>query len=119
LSKSDYDLKRGTMKQTVLKEALGIGLFKASLSMCLGSLTNRFKQLMKLLASQLKEIETEMLELTEGDAELSRKLAYPMSAPGISFITAITVVAETSGFALINSGKQLTSYPGYDVVLRD
>jgi transposase len=42
-----------------------------------------------------------------------------MSAPGISFITAITVVAETSGFALINSGKQLTSYPGYDVVLRD
>ena len=42
-----------------------------------------------------------------------------MSAPGISFITAITVVAETSGFALINSGKQLTSYAGYDVVLRD
>ena len=81
--------------------------------------TNRFKQRMKLLASQLEEIELEMLELTEEDAELSRKLAYPMSAPGISFITAITVVAETSGFALINSGKQLTSYAGYDVVLRD
>jgi len=81
--------------------------------------TNRFKQRMKLLASQLGEIELEMLELTEEDAELSRKLAHVTSAPGISFITAVTVVAETSGFALINSGKQLTSYAGYDVVLRD
>jgi transposase len=81
--------------------------------------TKRFNQRMKLLKSQLEEIETEMLELTNANVELSRKLAYPMSAPGISFITAITVVAETSGFALINSGKQLTSYAGYDVVLRD
>ena len=42
-SKSDegtYGLKRITMKETVLKEALGIDVSKASLSMCLGSLTN-------------------------------------------------------------------------------
>jgi len=81
--------------------------------------TKRFKQRMNLLVTQLEEIETEMLELTNADAELSRKVAHVTSAPGISFITAITVVAETSGFALINSGKQLTSYAGYDVVLRD
>jgi transposase len=79
----------------------------------------RFKGRMKLLASQIEEVELEMHELTESDSDLSRKLAYPMSAPGVSFITAITVIAETSGFALIKSGKQLTSYAGYDVVLRD
>ncbi len=79
----------------------------------------RFKQRMKLLESQLEAIESEMLELSESDEELSRKLSYPMSIPGVSFITAVTVVAETSGFSLINNGKQLTSYAGYDVVLRD
>jgi transposase len=41
------------------------------------------------------------------------------SIPSISFISSITVVAETSGFALINSGKQLTSYAGYDVVIKE
>lgn len=81
--------------------------------------TKRFKQRISLLESQLEDIESEMRELTDSDEELSRKLSYPMSAPGISFITAITVVAETSGFALITSGKQLTSYAGYDVVIRD
>ena len=79
----------------------------------------RFNQRMKLLASQLTDIEEEMLELTQSDGELSTRLTYPMSIPGVSFITAITVIAETSGFSLIKSGKQLTSYAGYDVVLRD
>ena len=79
----------------------------------------RFKQRMRLLASQIEEVELQMHELTQSDSDLSRKLSYPMSAPGVSFITAITVIAETSGFALIKSGKQLTSYAGYDVVLRD
>ena len=79
----------------------------------------RSKQRMKLIASQLSEIEAELFSLSQSDAELSRKLSYVMSAPGISFITLITVVSETSGFSFINNVKQLTSYAGYDVVLRE
>lgn len=79
----------------------------------------RHKQRMKLLELQIAEIEAEMEEKASGDAILSQKMGYLKSIPGISFISAITVVAETSGFALINSGKQLTSYAGYDVVMKE
>lgn len=79
----------------------------------------RFNQRLKLLNTQIAEIELEMRELTDQDLELKKKLGYLESIPGVSFISAITVIAETSGFALINSGKQLTSYVGYDVVMKE
>jgi transposase len=80
---------------------------------------NRYKQRMKLFELQISEIEEEMEEKTANDPFLSRKLSYITSIVGVGFISAITVVAETSGFALIKSGKQLTSYAGYDVVMKE
>ena len=41
------------------------------------------------------------------------------SIPGISFISAATVAGETLGFESIDNGKQLSSYAGYDVILRE
>ncbi len=41
------------------------------------------------------------------------------SIPGISYISAATVIGETLGFESIVNAKQLTSYAGYDVVLRE
>jgi transposase len=71
------------------------------------------------LNAQITEVEMEMREVTARDLELTKKLGYLESIPGVSFISVITVIAETSGFALINSGKQLTSYAGYDVVMKE
>jgi transposase len=79
----------------------------------------RFNQRLKLLNAQITEVELEMREVTAADLELTKKLGFVESIPGVSFISAITVIAETSGFALINSGKQLTSYAGYDVVMKE
>ncbi|PHR24534.1 MAG: hypothetical protein COA38_16395 [Fluviicola sp.] len=79
----------------------------------------RFNQRLKLLNAQIEEIELEMREVAATDLELTKKLGFIESIPGVSFISAITVIAETSGFALINSGKQLTSYAGYDVVMKE
>jgi transposase len=79
----------------------------------------RYKQRMKLLELQISEIEDEMEEKTAEDPFLSRKLSYLTSINGVGFISAITVIAETAGFALITSGKQLTSYAGYDVVMKE
>ncbi|MCJ8289982.1 MAG: IS110 family transposase, partial [Flavobacteriales bacterium] len=76
-------------------------------------------QRLKLLKLQITEIEEEMEEKSSEDEVLTRKMRYLKSIPGVSFISAITVVSETSGFALINSGKQLTSYAGYDVVMKE
>lgn len=79
----------------------------------------RYAKRLQLLNEQIKEIEDEMQEMAAQDIELTKKLAHLISIPGVSFITAITVVAETNGFEFFTNAKQLASYVGYDVVIRD
>lgn len=79
----------------------------------------RYKKRIRLLDQQIIEIESEMLEIVNNDRELREKVNYLTSIPGLSFISVVTVVAETSGFSLFTNGKQLVSYSGYDVVLRE
>lgn len=79
----------------------------------------RYKKRLALLKDQMREIELDMRELVTEDPELSKKFSYLESIPGVSFVLTATVVAETGGFNLITSAKQLTSYAGYDVVLRE
>jgi transposase len=67
----------------------------------------------------MTEIVLEMEGLVSKDQELVAKFSYLESIPGISFISAATVVGETLGFSSINSAKQLTCYAGYDVVLKE
>lgn len=80
---------------------------------------SRYKKRIALLNDQMGEIEQEMRKLVSEDQELSEKFGYLESIPGVSFVLSATVVAETGGFELITSAKQLTSYAGYDVVLRE
>jgi len=79
----------------------------------------RYAKRLKLLEDQLAEIEQEMKELVAGDVTLAQKMEYLESIPGVSFLSAATVVGETYGFNEITSAKQLTSYAGYDVVLKE
>ena len=81
--------------------------------------SKRHKARLKLLNLQIASIEEEMRCLIAKDYALKRKLSYLESIPGISFITAATIVGETLGFESITNGKQLASYAGYDVVLRE
>ena len=79
----------------------------------------RHRARLRLLNDQIIAIEKEMRELICYDEALKRKLGFLESIPGISFVSAATVVGETLGFESITSAKQLTSYAGYDVVLRE
>ena len=79
----------------------------------------RHRNRLKLLNAQIAIIEKEMQELTSKNEVLERKIGLMMSIPGISFISAATVVGETLGFESIANAKQLTSYAGYDIVLRE
>lgn len=79
----------------------------------------RFNKRMKLLNIQIEEVEKEMKQLVVKEEGLKKKLSYLESIPGVSFISAITVIAETFGFSLIKNSKQLVSYCGYDVVLKE
>lgn len=109
-------------RSTLLKEktiatnrlgALGSGAYSNQQTL------KRYKRRIALLDKQMSEIELEMRELVRADKELSEKFTYLESIPGVSFVLTATVVAETGGFELITSAKQLTSYAGYDVVLRE
>lgn len=81
--------------------------------------SKRHKARLKLLNFQIVSIEEEMRSLISKNQTLKRKLGFLESIPGISFISAAIVVGETLGFESITNGKQLTSYSGYDVVLRE
>jgi transposase len=75
----------------------------------------RIKDRIKFVNAQLKEILTEITTATKQDQELNQAVKTVTTIPGIGLLTAAVVLAETNGFELIRSKKQLTSYAGLDV----
>lgn len=73
------------------------------------------KDQIKFLNRQIEKIEKTMKEMIARDHFLSEKFKKITTIPGVSFITAVTIVAETQGFENFRSLKQLWSYAGYDV----
>jgi len=80
------------------------------------STQKRLLSMIKLIDKQIESIQAEVSCLVESDAQLKRKLQHITQIKGIGLMSAITVIAETNGFALIENQKQLVSYAGYDVV---
>jgi transposase len=76
----------------------------------------RLKTQAKLLETQLLQVEYELKEMCSDDEELNDKISKIQTIPGLSFITIITIIAETNAFQLIENSKQLCSYCGLDVV---
>lgn len=68
---------------------------------------------------QLKEIEKQIKELVKNDSDLNDKINKIDKIEGVGFMTVISIIAETNGFALIKNAKQLTSYAGLDVVYNE
>jgi transposase len=75
----------------------------------------RLNQRIDLFNSHEKEINIEIGDAIKTDKELTRKINIITSIPGIGKLTATIVVAETNGFELIRSKKQLVSYSGLDI----
>ncbi len=78
----------------------------------------RLQQRQALFEEQMHAIDVQTAALVEATPELARKLAQLTSIPGVGLLTAVTIVAETSGFALVENERQLASYAGLDVVQR-
>jgi transposase len=75
----------------------------------------RIKKQIALLDKQEQEIKGEIEEMVKGDEQVKQSITTICSLPGVGLLTAVTVVAETNGFELIRSKKQLASYAGLDV----
>jgi transposase len=67
-------------------------------------------------SKEIKEIEKQIKDLVSTNPDIQERLRNCTKVKGIGWLTVLTVVAETDGFMLIRSGKQLASYVGYDVV---
>jgi len=78
----------------------------------------RLREQHRLLVRQMKAVQAQIRAIVTQDQELSGRIANITSAQGVGFMTAVRVIAETGGFHLIHNAKQLTSYAGYDVVIR-
>lgn len=72
------------------------------------------KQLDKSLDTTPREIE----KLVKSDEVLYAKIKKIETIKGVGFMTIVSIIAETQGFELIASRKQLTSYAGLDVIER-
>ena len=75
----------------------------------------RINKRIDLLDKQVIEISEEVTALVKTDLEVAGKVKILTSITGVGVLTAITVLAETNGFALIKNKRQLTSYAGLDV----
>jgi len=62
-----------------------------------------------------KEIKDEIKINIKQDKDLMTDINNICTIPGVSVLTAATIIGETNGFELIRSKKQLTSYAGLDV----
>ena len=75
----------------------------------------RLESLIKTLDKNIKEVEVELSAQKKQNEPLREKVDQLTSIPGVGEITAMTVLAETNGFALIENSRQLCSYVGLDV----
>lgn len=80
------------------------------------STKERINARIKLLEEQMVELELELKELVKSNKEVNDRIKKVMTIKGVGFITAVTILGETFGFALITSRKQLVSYSGLDVI---
>ena len=75
----------------------------------------RIESIIRTLDKNIKEIELELSAQKKKDESLKEKVDQLTSIPGVGEVTAMTVLAETNGFALIENSRQLCSYVGLDV----
>jgi len=79
---------------------------------------NRLKTQQTLIDEQIKQVETELVERGKQDPKLWERIENICTIKGVGTVTALALIAETNGFALIERKAQLVSYAGYDVIER-
>jgi transposase len=102
--------------RTVLKNQLHAEMAEAFPN---ESSIKRVTKRIQLVNKQELEIKAEIAELVKKDTALVKKINTITTIPGVGKLTAVIVLAETNGFELIRSKKQLVSYAGLDVRLKE
>lgn len=65
-----------------------------------------------LLERQVVELEDALHALIDTDVSLKQQLTLLLSVSGYGFITAVTVLAETAGFSMLETGSEISAAAG-------
>lgn len=84
----------------------------------MSSVIKSYKKLIQSIDEAIDKNVAEIESLVRQDEEVYLKIKKVETIKGVSFMTIVIILAETQGFELINSRKQLASYAGFDVVER-
>ncbi|KAA6336781.1 hypothetical protein EZS27_015080 [termite gut metagenome] len=77
-----------------------------------------YQKLVKEIDKSIEDNLIEIRKLVATDSELQQRIQKLETIKGVGFITLAIIIAETQGFELITSRKQLASYAGLDVIER-
>jgi transposase len=80
---------------------------------------NSNRSILKELEKQIKQCEKEIERTLFAEEWLAEKVNKLVTIKGVGLLTLAIIIAETQGFALVKSRKQLASYAGYDIVQRE
>ena len=79
------------------------------------SIVKHYNKLIDEIDKQLVSNQKAIREKIKQEPGLPERIDRITTINGVGFMTVVTVVAETNGFALITNRKQLTRYAGLDV----
>jgi transposase len=69
--------------------------------------------------NMIKEIESEIRRLVEQDGALKERVDKITTVKGLGLMTVVIVLCETNGFQLFNNIRQVVSYAGLDVEMKE
>lgn len=79
----------------------------------------RMKSRIKYLDKQISSIERELETIVSKDEYVAEKVRKITTTPGLAFKTVVTIIAETQGFSNITNIRQLSSFAGYDISIKE
>lgn len=79
----------------------------------------RTTRLIAFYEDQIAQIETQIQNIVKSDPSLMKRISYVESIKGVGFLTAVIILAETHGFATFTGIKQVVSFAGLDIRIRE
>ena len=77
------------------------------------------KEQIDFYKESIKQIEMEVKNIVHANKELKRKIEQIEKVKGLRMMTIIAVLCETNGFLMFSNVRQVVSYAGLDVVIKE
>lgn len=77
------------------------------------------KNQIEFYENSIKEIEFEIKRIVDADSDLKARIDKIATVKGLGLITIVIVLCETNGFELFNNIRQVVSYSGLDIQIKE